>query len=497
MAPLGTIPKASGDKIKMKLDFSNKKARKSGAVKAVDGASATPELTPPIEQKTTPKQPELARPAVREKTEEKDSEYVPNGSGAAVSTPKSAPKATTPARNGTSSTSHSRQHSTSKVTATTERGPRIARDPELSKKLEAIIQNAVNRANEQGQPIVGQACVRIYEDSHYDQEKATLVTDVLLNKETDAQREAFAILIIKARKAIKAEENAKRRAQRVASSATSQRASSLTDKPTPTATPSNTTTAPLFPPPSPHGLDIVATPEPQRTGKRSSAAVNGDAAEPVAAARAEPAAATNTNGMGTRLRSRPSRSAAVPQPVETTPKAVAKNTTPVTNGRGTRSSRRRSSTTSSLSSVDDDIVNEGPPPPSLGAGAKRTAAEAGLPLDDDEELNTRRKRLVADFNARQLGFGNIPTLVSDIRGSPAPVQQKSGITLNFTGGGRTTRSNKRVRDDSNPLDSPLLSPNPQGLGGSGANTRSGRSLAPSDASRPVKKSRTGARTKIS
>jgi hypothetical protein len=499
MAPLGSIPT---DKLKLKLKFKSEVPRKPAVAKA-DGASATPELTPPLEQMATPKPVETSKPVTPARVDEKDKDYILNGSGAAgvAAPPKPAPKATTAAaaaRNGTVSANHSPKKPVSGLMTVTDRGPPTTRNPELRKKYDVIVAAAVERSREQGQEILGQACRRIYEDSHYDQDIATLLDAVLNETASPQQRAAFAKTVKKAKKAIRAETGAKR-AQSVGSNATSQRASSRTDKTTPAI--SNTTKAtPPLPPPSPVGristpttpatafTIAVATAAPElraaRENPSASAHMNGEAPEPQ----------LNTNGMGTRLRSRPSRSSAVSQLAEPISKQVSNNTTPVTNGRETRSGRRRAST-SSLSSVDEEIVNEGPPPPSLGAGAKRTAADAGLSFED--EYNTaRRRKLPADLDARRYDYERL-SRTSDIRRSPPAPLLKSGITLNFTGGGRTTRSNlqRRARDGTDALESPMLSPNAQGLAPSGTHSRSGRSLGPPD--RHVRKPRTGARTKIS
>jgi hypothetical protein len=505
MAPLGSIPT---EKLKLKLKFKSEVPRKLAVDKA-NSASASPELTPPIEQMMAPK------PATSTKVSEKEKTHAPNGYGAVgvAAPPKAVPKVMAAAAaptNGIASTNHASKKPVSGLMTVTDRGPPTTRNAELREKYDVIVAAAVEKSISQGQEILGRACMKIYEDSHYDQDKAVLLDAVLNITATEQQRAAFAKIVKKAKRAIRVENSAKE-SQSVGSNrtaaATSKPAPARNDKPT-SAIPNTTkATPPPFPSPSP--IDQISTPTTPATA--FTALVARAAPEP-RAARHKPAASALmngkapepmpiTNGVGTRLRNRSSRTLAATQLAEpTTMKQAAHHPAPATNGRETRSGRRRAST-SSLSSVDEEIVNEGPPPPSLGAGAKRSAFDAGLDLEDEQNTAQRRK-FASELETRRNDY-ELLTQTSDLRHSPPAPRSKSRITLNFTGGGRTTRSNQQRRAldetevvDTPMLDTPMLSPNPQGVAPSATHSRSGRSLGPPDR-HVARKPRTGARTKIS
>lgn len=201
MAPLGALPSA---KLKAKLrGDSHKRSNlgKNGVASAVEEGTETPEeSTPPVDSRRSesPKPEERLPELPVNKAEEQDDDYVPNGTKSSSRAAKGAKKneavATEPRRASAASTSH---------------GIPTSRTPFGRKRLQVVVEAAVERAKKVGNPNLGLAVRHIFEESLHDQSLADLLDVILAKRPTPEQTLEFQEQVRRAKKIIKSGEASK------------------------------------------------------------------------------------------------------------------------------------------------------------------------------------------------------------------------------------------------------------------------------------------------
>lgn len=183
MQPLGTLP---NQRVKLRVkthDQSRKAAPMRNGEPLTAGAEdmSTPDPAPPPPSRRSESHKTEDRPsrssAAREKNE--DSDYIPNG--LANTTPFKAVS------------SHSSQHGTPSSRASTTGHA----------KLKKAVEGAITQSNEIGNPVLGLALQRLFEESFHDQNLSDLLDAVLSQKPTKEQQAGFQGYMRLARKEIK------------------------------------------------------------------------------------------------------------------------------------------------------------------------------------------------------------------------------------------------------------------------------------------------------
>jgi hypothetical protein len=312
---------------------------------------------------------------------------------------------------------------------------------------------------------------RFYEQSNYDSEKCALLNAIMDNTATDNQKHVFGIELKKAKSAIRAERRASKREVQ----------DELQYPPVKHSRPGNS------PPPQPTTMvdPAIAGGNSQPMSRNASSSTNASNSD------GPPPRSNGLSPMATRSRTR--RTGRSTAPVAEKAKAPGKTmekpklNPQSTPARTTRSTARRDSTSSVLSSVDESIVNDAPPAPVTGA--KRTAAEAGLPEENAEET-ARREKALERLELSRIRADKHPAKLSDIRSQPLP----SSDDITTPKPNRETRSRKRPLDESeDQLMTPLDSPNADGF----PVERSARPSAAPEIPKAKRVKLGGARTKAS
>ena len=197
MAPLGSLP---GSRVKARLKQYEPPRRtalvKNGDLRAARDEVSTPEPAPAImTRRSEPRKPEdrVARlPNSRERDEDQD--YTPTlKSNARLMPVKAIP------------------------TQAAQQGSAPARDSQGRLKLREIVESAVRRSNELGDPILGEAVRELYEESLHSRPVAELLDSVLTQKPSPHQTAEFQSRIKAARKKHRELRNGHESAAKVAS----------------------------------------------------------------------------------------------------------------------------------------------------------------------------------------------------------------------------------------------------------------------------------------
>jgi hypothetical protein len=422
MYPLGTPPPATllAKLKKLGGGTQNKKLSVQALNKVGDdSATITPQLTPPAENGAA----SGAQDSSTTNEEDPSSTSYPVSNHRNLSIDVENPDLVTDEIRP--STPTSTQPAADPVTPNNPTVPRepLTRTPQQKDVMDRVIGVAVDKAKSEKLTTMGEAVQRLYEQSHYDQEKCDTIDAVMTGVANEEQRRLFGIELLSARSDIRAERRALRQSVSLQNSPQIEQNGA---DPTPPdsqpmsrnqSTSSNQSTD--NPPPVVARTTTLSGMEPRRSQRKR-----------------------NTRGASNQPPSRPPSPplSSVPKlssPIKMNDKIKSEELKPA--GRITRAQKqRRGSNASDLSSVNEEIISMGlPDPPRMAAAnSKRNQLEAEF-YPGAEEI-ARRQRVLASLEARRVKT-DTQAEISDIRFT---TPRNSGITLNFTGlsGGRASRS---------------------------------------------------------
>jgi hypothetical protein len=226
MAPLGALPPQAAMKIKFRVNTPLPQDTRTEETKALLPAidlmeldSKTPAGSPrpaepplKVEASKTAFPPlESTIPQLQNKSVPQEDEHTSNG---VVATPR---PAKSPTKMVTPKQAHSRRTSTSR--STPQSGNRSAYSVRtLSHQsrmpLDAVVDAAVERSRSMGQPILGLAIKRLYQESQHDPALSVVLTAILHQDASKEQHEEFTLQIKKVKKQLKVEEANVRRLEK-------------------------------------------------------------------------------------------------------------------------------------------------------------------------------------------------------------------------------------------------------------------------------------------
>jgi hypothetical protein len=229
MAPLGALPPQAALKIKFKVNQEQVPAEKGELreplLPAIEMESKTPDSKTP-EGSPRPAEPaykveasktafptlDSVAPQLQTSSAAQEDERTPNGMGGTPRAVKSPTKMSTPkqAHSRRTSTSRSTPHSINRQAAHTIRTP----SQSTLMPVDAVVEAAVERSRSLGQPFLGLALKRLYQESQHDPTLSVVLTAILHQKASPEQHEQFALQIKKVKKQLKVEEASARRLQK-------------------------------------------------------------------------------------------------------------------------------------------------------------------------------------------------------------------------------------------------------------------------------------------
>ena len=441
MAPLGSLPT---QKVKLRVKGFDQSRRmtqpKNGeapvkeTVKTPDGAVAT-------RRSESRKAEERTSKAVSLRQKDDDQDYNPKGAS------KSSTKSTTP-RASLASTPSSR----------TAAG---------QERLKQVVDSAVERSYELGNPILGLAVRKLFEESLHNRTLADLLDAVLSQRPTPRQAADFQAYIKVARKQIKVEKSVERRSSTAgigASSKSSSKSPSKTMRPSMTRQKStgNDRSDGVS-----NLLPSKSTPQHDNTSKHKMATRE----EHPAKRRKRSKSVSSTSSLSSLSSIEPSMEIDSSNPAES-------------NGKKPSGPKLQTFSTANFAS----------------ASAKRGA---GAGAESTEDLTSRRRRLQKDFDDYSVSESHIRTspspaqpgiVASDLPIAPIPLSLQPHQTRTRTGGTRSSTRRDEYEAPRSPASSApgeLLVPPPPGA------QVSSRGHTPNQLGRPTKRFQKAARVKMS
>lgn len=492
MAPLGALPSA---KLKAKLrGDSHKRSNlgKNGVASAVEEGTETPEeSTPPVDSRRSESlKPEERFPELpANKAEEQDDDYVPNGTKSSSRTVRGAKKseavATEPRRASTASTSH---------------GILSSRTPFGRKRLQVVVEAAVERARKVGNPNLGLAVRHIFEESLHDQSLADLLDVILAKRPTPEQTLEFQEQVRRAKKIIKSGEASKQ--QERPSLTPAQPVSATPPKPPPKTTLKFVSSAIRNPP--------IPTPPPQSNNVRSSALraskpsvtmqaqpiVNGGITQVNGASSLQPPRCSRSNSLSSES-SLSSVSSAKMKELEEDQRAGFDEDLPGSSRLNGATSAKADASSRSVDTVKSQascglkLHHKGSSKKPAAANVlKRNSADAGITGEESAELEAKRRKYVRSFPDIKVEESHIRKIpVVDYSASP---NQLMAASLAAVPSLRPNGSERRLGRDGFPELASPLSDN-FALG----SASSSRPDTPGFLERLAKRQKTAARTKMS